>query len=224
MLTDRGRQAESDGGDESDAWSPSDDAEDTATDGETAELPRRTKSPTHPSNAIAGQLAAGDPTSFEELYDLMSDRLFRVALRMLDDFHEAQDAVQQAFLELARTDNRPTDGSSLEAWLFTSVRFNCLDTRRYRGRRPSIPFSQVPERRGDVPDYDLGFDPQLEAALKLLTPDQRLVLHLKHVEELDGNQIAEIMDSSRTAVYAMAARAERRVRHYLEHSSRTKRS
>ena len=173
----------------------------------------------HPLDAAASGLATGGRAAFEGLYELMADRLFRVALRMLGDHHEAQDAVQQAFLELARSADFPAEGRSLQAWLYTSVRFNCLDARRYRDRRPAVPFSQVPDYAEDDPDYDLGLDPQLEAALKLLSPDQRLVLHLKHVEELDGNEIAQIMDSSRGAVYAMAARAERRVRHYLERES-----
>ena len=73
---------------------------------------------------------------------------------------------------------------------------------------------QVPEKVDEPADF--GLDPSLEAALELLTPDQRLVVHLKHVEGLDGNEIAEIIGSTRGAADAMAARAERRLRHYLE--------
>ncbi len=174
--------------------------------------------PTHPLDNVARELEGRSSVIFEHLYDIMADRMFRVALRMLGDFHEAQDAVQQAFLELARTPDLPTEGRSLQAWLYTSVRFNCLDTQRHRDRRPAVPFSQVPDTTDEPLDFDLGLDPALEAALQLLTPDQRLVIHLKHVEGLDGNEIAEIIDSTRVAVYAMAARAERRMRHFLERS------
>ncbi|MEM9563988.1 MAG: RNA polymerase sigma factor [Actinomycetota bacterium] len=170
----------------------------------------------HPLDDVARDLGSRTPAIFEHLYGLMADRMFRLALRMLGDFHEAQDAVQQAFLELARTDELPAEGRSLQAWLYASVRFNCLDIQRYRGRRPAVPFAQIPETVNEPPDYDLGLDPSLEAALALLTPDQRLVIHLKHVEGLDGNEIAEVIGSTRAAVYAMAGRAERRLRHYLE--------
>lgn len=128
-----------------------------------------------------------------------------------------------AFLELARAKELPSEGRSLQAWLYASVRFTCLDTQRYRRRRPAVPQQQLPEAEGED-EYSLGLDPQMEAALALLTPDQRLVVHLKHVEGLDGNQIAEIIGSNRIAVYAMAARAERRMRRYLEPGSDVRRA
>ena len=58
-------------------------------------------------------------------------------------------------------------------------------------------------------------DPELEHALSALTPEQQEVLHLKHVEGYDGAEIAEIIDSNRTAVYAMAGRAEARLKKLL---------
>lgn len=168
----------------------------------------------HPLDVLVSGIAAQNTDAYGDLYSLVADRLFAFAFRMLGDRHEAEDAVQQAFLELARTPAPPSKGRSLEAWLFTSVRFTCTDVIRQRARRPAIPSDDVPEV--DHEDhYDLGLDPRLDTALASLTTQQRAVLHLKHVEALDGEQIAQILDLSRMAVYATAARAERRLRQLL---------
>ena len=152
--------------------------------------------------------------AFTELYELMAERLFRFAYRMLHDRGAAEDAVQHAYLELVRARPQLEEERSLEAWLFKSVRFTCLDEIRRRSRRPEIPSDQLPEERTD--DVIVLIDPELEKALSVLTPEQQEVLHLKHVEGYDGAEIAEIVGSSRTAVYAMAARAEARLRKMLD--------
>lgn len=169
----------------------------------------------HGLDVLVPGIAAQSTAAYADLYSLVADRLFAFAFRMLGDSHEAEDAVQQAFLELSQTARPPNRGRSLEAWLFTSIRFTCGDVIRQRARRPAVPTDPVPE--GDHEDrYALGLDPELESALAHLTPQQRAVLHLKHVEGIDGEQIADILGLTRMAVYATAARAERRIRQLLD--------
>ena len=148
------------------------------------------------------------------MYERVADRLFGLGVRLLRDRGAAEDAVQHSFLELTRARPQLETMRSVEAWLFKSMRFNCLDEIRRRERRPEIPTDELPES-GSVDQIRFP-DPDLEAALAQLTPEQREVLHLKHVEGYDGEEIAQITDSSRTAVYAMAARAEARLRKLLE--------
>ncbi len=169
----------------------------------------------HPSNGdLAPRIFSGDPMAFTELYELTAERLFRFAHRMLRDRGAAEDAVQHSFLELVRARPRLSSDRSLEAWMFKSVRFTCLDEIRRRTRRPEIPSDQLPDHGEE--DALLAIDPDLEQALADLTPEQQEVLHLKHVEGYDGGEIAQIVDSNRTAVYAMAARAEARLRKLLD--------
>ena len=169
----------------------------------------------HPLDSVAARVAGREPDAFAVLYDRVADRLFAFAFRLLRDRGEAEDAVQQAFLELVRADAIPSEGRSLEAWLFASVRFTCHDVFRTRNRRPEVPTHDLPVMALED-DPNLGLDPGLEAALAALTPEQRQVIHLKHVEGFDGEEIAEIVGSNRTAVYTMAARAESRLRKLLE--------
>lgn len=165
---------------------------------------------TNQIDVLLPSLKSGVPEAYNQLHALIADRLFRGAYRLLEDRQEAEDAVQEAFLELIRAGCPPSEGRSLEAWLHTSIRFTCADQFRRRKRRPVAPRPELPDQI-DEDDYWLGYDPELEAALAELNPTQRLVMELKHVEGLDGNTIAEIAGISRGAVYAVAARAERRL-------------
>ncbi len=165
---------------------------------------------TNQIDVLVPSLKSGVPEAYNQLHALIADRLFRGAYRLLEDRQEAEDAVQEAFLELVRAGCPPNEGRSLEAWLHTSIRFTCADQFRRRKRRPVSPRPELPEQL-DEDEYWLGYDPELEVALAELNPTQRLVMELKHVEGLDGNTIAEIAGISRGAVYAVAARAERRL-------------
>jgi RNA polymerase sigma-70 factor (ECF subfamily) len=153
--------------------------------------------------------------AFATVYELVASDLFSFARGMLHDTGAAEDAVQQAFLELARA--APTikgDGRSVRAWLYRSVRFSCLDEIRRRTRHPEQPTLNLPDH-GVEDDDPLG-DPSLQTALMRLGERHRTILVLRHVIGYSAEEIAEILGSNRTAVYAASARAERRLRLELD--------
>lgn len=174
----------------------------------------------HPLDLVAVGVRRGDDDAFRELHRLTARRLESAAFRVLRDAGEAEDCVQQAFLELVCSTSRPGDGRALEAWLHTSVRFTSLDALRRRGRRPEVRVKDMPDGQSED-RYDLGLDSEMASALADLTEQQRQIIHLKHVEGLDGHQIAATLGASRSAVYAAAARSERRLRAKLNRRVRT---
>ncbi len=133
---------------------------------------------------------------------------------MLRDRGAAEDAVQQAFLELARAAATiEGDGRSLRAWLYRSVRFRCLDEIRRRKRHPEDPTERLPDAGVSDP-IDLP-DPALRAALMKLTDRQRAIVVLRHVIGASFDDIAKVMGSNRTAMYAACARAQRSLERHL---------
>lgn len=153
--------------------------------------------------------------AFSAVYALTADGLASYAHGMLRDRPAAEDAVQQAFLELTRA--APSfrgGGRSLRAWLYRSVRFTCLDEIRRRGRRPEVVTDTVPDA-GYTDELDLS-DPALQEALLSLSERQRSLLVLRHVVGLPAAEVAKVMGTNRSAVYAATARAERRLRGMLE--------
>ncbi len=152
--------------------------------------------------------------AFAAVYRLVASDLLSFANGMLRDRGAAEDAVQQAFLELARAAPDITgDGRSLRAWLYRSVRFSCLDEVRRRKRRPEYPTEVIPES-GQEEDI-VGGDPDLHEALQLLNERHRTILVLRYVVGCSVDEVARILQTNRTAVYAASARAERRLRAQL---------
>jgi RNA polymerase sigma-70 factor (ECF subfamily) len=153
------------------------------------------------------------PEAFDELYRLLADALNSFAYSMLRDSGAAEDAVQQAFLELVKA--APSfrgDGRALRSWLFRSVRFRCLDEIRRRERRRETLHAEVPDQSSSPSP---GGASDLAAALSELTHQQRSVLFLRHVMGMSGHEVATILETNRAAVFATAARAERRLRDLL---------
>jgi RNA polymerase sigma factor (sigma-70 family) len=142
-----------------------------------------------------------------------------VAYRMLGSMDEADDAVQEAWLRLARTDT--TDVVNLRGWLTTVVSRISLDFLRSRkSRREEALDAHVPDPV--VTAY--GADPEAAAeqadevtlallvVLDALTPRERMAFVLHDMFGVPFEQIGEIVDSSPAAATQLASRARRRVR------------
>jgi RNA polymerase sigma factor (sigma-70 family) len=160
--------------------------------------------------------------------ELLADRfeghrghLRAVAYRMLGSFSDADDAVQEAWLKLSRTEG--DEISNLGAWLTTVVGRVCLDMLRSRGSRreePMDPFVPDPVLRSLEPVDD----PEREAlladsvalallvVLETLEPAERLAFVLHDMFAVPFDDIAPIVGRSSAATRQIASRARRRVR------------
>ena len=113
--------------------------------------------------------------AFRAVYESMANDLASFALGFLHDRKAAEDAVQQAFLELVKAADTITgDGRSLRAWLYRSVRYSCLDELRRRKRKPvhlgAHEDDHPPILVDPLPDH---LAPELEMALNQLSDRQR---------------------------------------------------
>src|SRR5215211_1392483 len=154
-------------------------------------------------------------TSFEE----HRTRLRAVAYRMLGSLNEADDAVQEAWLRLSRTD--ASEVENLGGWLTTVVARVSLNMLRSRHSRREEPIGvHVPEPIVDRAD---GTDPEHEAlladsvglallvVLETLNPAERLAFVLHDMFAVPFDEIAPIVDRSPDAARQLASRARRRV-------------
>jgi RNA polymerase sigma-70 factor, ECF subfamily len=91
-------------------------------------------------------VARGDQTAFSRLYDRLSGPLYSLALRMLGDAAEAQDALQEVFLQLWRRAPFYDAGqSSVFSWAVLMTRSRVIDRLRARSRRLSVVSSSTDE-------------------------------------------------------------------------------
>jgi RNA polymerase sigma factor (sigma-70 family) len=143
-----------------------------------------------------------------------------VAYRMLGSLSESDDAVQEAWLRLSRSDASETE--NLGGWLTTVVARVSLNTLRSRAARREDPLGvHFPDPIVDPAD---GTDPEHEAlladsvglalliVLDTLSPSERLAFVLHDMFAIPFDQIAPIVGRSAEATRQLASRARRRVR------------
>jgi RNA polymerase sigma factor (sigma-70 family) len=146
-----------------------------------------------------------------------------VAYRMLGSLSEADDAVQEAWLRLSRSETSGVE--NLGGWLTTVVGRVCLDMLRSRTSRRVVPLGEPLGTR--VPDPLVsradGIDPEHEAlladsvglallvVLETLTPAERLAFVLHDMFSVPFEEIAPVVGRSPTAARQLASRARRRV-------------
>jgi RNA polymerase sigma factor (sigma-70 family) len=141
-----------------------------------------------------------------------------VAYRMLGSSSEADDAVQESWIRLGRTD--VSDVQNLRAWLTTVVSRVCLDILRTRtSRREDALDTYVPDpmitRADRDPESDVVLADSVGLALlvvlETLEPAERLAFVLHDVFGMTFEEIAPIVDRSVVATRQLASRARRRV-------------
>jgi RNA polymerase sigma-70 factor (ECF subfamily) len=150
-------------------------------------------------------------------FEANRNHLKAVAYRMLGSAAEAEDAVQEAWLRLARTDASAVD--NLGGWLTTVVARVCLDMLRSRQSRREQPMGpDVPEPvagSADEPDHDALMADSVGLALLVvlekLAPAERVAFVLHDMFNLPFDQIAPIVGRSPDATRQLASRARRRV-------------
>jgi RNA polymerase sigma factor (sigma-70 family) len=161
---------------------------------------------------IAGDMAAaGGEERLEQLYDRFSARLFRFALRVSRDDGEARDYVHDAYMRAARDLRRvpQADGEAM-AWLIRVVVNLARD--RYRRTLVRDAFARLAmrhETHDPRPALDAG--EAVRGAMASLSPRQRAVVALHH---LDGEPVADIavtLDLSPATVRWHLADARRRL-------------
>src|SRR5262245_49050191 len=155
-----------------------------------------------------------------ERFETSRPQLRAVAYRMLGSLSEADDAVQEAWLRLSRSDVAGIE--SLSAWLTTVVGRVCLDMLRSRRSRGEEPLDgRLPDLLVDRVD---GIDPEHEAllgdsvglallvVLQTLSPPERVAFVLHDIFAVPFGEIGAIVERTPEAARQLASRARRRVR------------
>lgn len=169
-------------------------------------------------------MTANEQNWLPEQFEAHRSHLRAVAYRMLGSRSEADDAVQEAWLRLSRSDTREIE--NLGGWLTTVVARVCLDMLRTRKSRREEPIGEhLSEPRPGRASYEGGgeHDPEREVlladsvglallvVLETLTPAERLAFVLHDLFAMPFDEIAPIVGRSPAAARQLASRARRRV-------------
>lgn len=163
------------------------------------------------ANAAMDRYASGDPRAFEELYDLLADRLYSFLVRRTRDAALAEDLVQQTFLQMHCARELYVTGGEVLPWAFCIARRLSVDAHRKSGR-------EVPLAEGGDDDRAAPCSCPEDAlrgkevaylcakALESVPEAQRLAFELTRY---DGLTHAEAADVLGTTVMAIKLRVHR---------------
>ncbi|MEW6567472.1 MAG: RNA polymerase sigma factor [Chloroflexota bacterium] len=173
-------------------------------------------------------LRAGDRESFARLVDAYSTPLYRLALRLVGDPQEAEDVLQETFLNAYRGLAGFGSRSSLGTWLYRIATNQALmRLRRKEPQQVSVdeppigPEGELPRQLFDwccLPEEDFmtaGAQAELEAAIAALSPTLRSVFVLRDLHGLSTEETAEVLEISPAAVKTRLLRARLKLRERL---------
>jgi RNA polymerase sigma-70 factor, ECF subfamily len=176
-----------------------------------------------PSDAeLLRRHVAGDDEAFGELFRRHRDRLWAVALRTVCDPEEAADALQDAMVSAFRRAADFRGDSAVTTWLHRIVVNAALDRLRRRAVRPAVSaadeqaFEALVAQDSD-PAYATDIRLDIDAALRMLPPQQRAALVIVDMLGYSVNDAAVILDTSTGTVKSRCARARARLLPYLAH-------
>jgi RNA polymerase sigma-70 factor, ECF subfamily len=163
----------------------------------------------------------GDQRAFEALTVADQPRLFKVAHGILRDGHLAEDATQQAYLEIWRHLPRLRDVAKYEAWSYRLLVHACYAEAKAKPRWAmedvvlQANVLRAPDAYHEVVERDA-----LERAFQRLTLDHRAVIVLRYLLDMTPEEVADTLGIPRKTVYSRLERAVRAMRGAIEADAR----
>jgi RNA polymerase sigma-70 factor (ECF subfamily) len=168
--------------------------------------------------AIIQQVLAGDVEAFARLVDRHYPRCARIAVRILGNQEDAEEAIQDAFLRAFKALGSYEDRERFSAWL-SRILVNQCRTVLARTKRRDAFFPDLDLRRVEFAvdaETDDGPWPELERALGQLPAEQREAIVLRYADDLTYEEMARITGAGTSALKMRVQRAFARLRALLQ--------
>lgn len=163
----------------------------------------------------------GDREAYADLIRVRGDRLYALAQRILRDVDRAEDALQEALVIAWRDLSGLRDPDRFDAWLHRLVVRSCLaEATRERRRFSNLRVLPMDVQATNDDYLSVGDRDQLERGFRRLSPQQRALLVLRHFEDREPTEIAEILDIPVGTVRSRLHHAHRAMRAALDADSR----
>lgn len=185
--------------------------------------------PSHTSEISLEALKAGDRAAFSQLVETYSGRLYRLALKLLQNPQDAEDILQETFIKAFRYIQGFDGRSSLSTWLYRIATNEAL--MQLRRKRPETVSIEEPMEDGEqeqeplqivdwccLPEQELLSSEtrrRLDEAVKRLPETLKTVFLLRDIEDLSTAETAEVLGLTETAVKTRLSRARLRLREDL---------
>ena len=171
---------------------------------------------------LAARCRAGDAGAFEELYRQHARRLFGLVVRMIGSVEDAEDLLQEVFLQAHRKLSGFRGDSALGTWLYRLTMNHCLDHLRARQVRMNRVTESLDEDGVEEPIAPAPVVPaavnrlDLERAINMLPAGARAAFLLHDVEGFEHREIAQILGISEGTSKSQVHKARMKLRTMLK--------
>jgi RNA polymerase sigma-70 factor (ECF subfamily) len=184
----------------------------------------------YPTEAeLVAALRRGEANAYEQLIEQYADGVYRTAYRLLQNPHDAEDAMQEAFLTVYLHIADFQGQSRLSTWLYRIVTNKALDLLRKRQRKTDAATDAwedlsedaeelLPDTQAMLPEDWLArreINDLITAWLESLSPSLRAAFVLFEMEDLNMEEVAEALEISVAAAKARVHRARRALQEFL---------
>ena len=159
--------------------------------------------------ALVAGLRAGRQEAFEALHGAYAASIYGLALRIVDDPHEAQDVAQEVLIKVFRALPGKETDLNLPAWLYRVTVNAAFDQVRARKRRPvTVVDDAAPESAAVVDEFERAeLSRRVETTLRELPKRQQLALVLRDVHGLSVGETASVLGLTRRSADVLLSRA-----------------
>jgi RNA polymerase sigma-70 factor, ECF subfamily len=167
---------------------------------------------------IVRRVRSGDTAAFAVLVARYRDRLGRYAVHMLGDREDAEEALQDSFYRAYRSLGRFRDDAPFGPWLFGILVNRCRTSGRRTARRHrTFVRDEVSLARAEAPETPTPdeWDETVRRALDQLAPVLREAFLLKHVEDLEYEEMSRMTGAGQSALKMRVKRAREQLRALL---------
>jgi RNA polymerase sigma-70 factor (ECF subfamily) len=181
-----------------------------------------------PTSDLIRRFQDGQPRAFEALYDRFKDYVYRIAFFVTRNSSEAEDAVQETFLDVLRAlpDYDIAGPARFETWLYR-VTVNRCRSRTRRKRPPTADWDEIEERLERISETHSDPNPEevtldreralgLWRAVDTLSEEHRVTVLLRYQQGLSYGEIAETLSISLGTVKSRLYHAHRKLKEQLE--------
>lgn len=173
--------------------------------------------------ALLARMQQDDSAAYRVLVERHVDRAYAIALRVLGNQADAEDVAQECLVKVwSHRQNWQEGKAKFSTWLYRVVVNRCIDLRR---RPTNDCIDDVPEPMDDEADSVTSIHRgqvygKLSDAMGRLPEQQRLALTLSYFDDLGNSEIAEIMQTTVSAVESLLKRGRQALRDKLRRSER----
>ena len=159
--------------------------------------------------ALVAGLRAGRQEAFEALHGAYAASIYGLALRIVDDPHEAQDVAQEVLIKVFRALPGKETDLNLPAWLYRVTVNAAFDQVRARKRRPvTVVDDAAPESAAVVDEFERAeLSRRVETTLRELPKRQQLALVLRDVHGLSVGETASVLGLTKGSADVLLSRA-----------------